>query len=242
MTSEKNGVFAVQYSSISCPAPNTPLTKTSRAFFDHTPIPQIPSPVWKTGVPTPSLDGTLTPNQEAINLLAGFAMGLVRMEGDVVQHLPATQGNKTIGESLSELPWCSPDPKKKTDGSAIHSKRAMLAVKAPKKHKNTQTQAGLMATQHPRQCVPNSKIRIENIIPGSPEYIPYKWVKNGKQGSKNLVTVSVGMTKSKQTLTKAQMAKAQKELKLAMDAKDIEQQTKGGRKAPPKTTSSQTSL
>ena len=85
MTSEKKGVFAVQSSSISCSAPNTPLTKTSRAFLDHTPIPQVQSPVWKTGVPT------LTPNQEAIHLLAGFAMGLVRMEGDVVQHLPATQ-------------------------------------------------------------------------------------------------------------------------------------------------------
>ena len=110
----------------------------------------------------------------------------------------------------------------------------MLAVKAPKKCKNTQTQANLMATQHPCQCVPDSKIRIENIIPGSPEYILYKWIKNEKKGSKNLVTVSVGMTKSKQTLTKAQMAKAQKELKLAKDAKDTERQTKGGGKAPQK--------
>ena len=91
-----------------------------------------------------------------------------------------------------------------------------------------------MATQHPHQCVPNSEIRIENIIPGSPEYIPYKWIKNGKKGSKNLVTVSVGITKSKQTLTKAQMAKAQKELKLAKDAKENEQKTKGGRKTPKK--------
>ena len=228
MTSEKKGVFAVQSSSISRSAPNTPLTKTSKAFLDRTPIPQIQSPVWKTGVSTPSLDGTLTPNQEAINLLAGFAMGSVRMEGDVVQHVPATQGNKTIGESPSELPWYFPDPKKKTNGSAIRSKRAMLAVKAPKKCKNTHIQA----TQHPHQCVPNSEIRIENIIPGSPEYILYKWIKNGKRGSKNLVTVSVGMTKSKQTLTKAQMAKAQKELKLAKDAKEKEWQTKCGGKAP----------
>ena len=234
MASEKKGVFPFQSSSISCSAPNTPLTKTSKAFLDHTPIPQIQSPVWKTGVPTPSLDGTLTPNQEAINLLAGFAMGSVRMEGDIVQHLPATQGNKAIGESLSELQWYSPDPKKKTDGSAIHSKRAMLAVKAPKKCKNTQTQAGLMATQHPHQRVPDSEIRIENIIPGSPEYIPYKQIKNGKRGSKNLVTVSVDMTKSKQTLTKTQMAEAQKELKLAKDTKEKEWQTKGGRKAPQK--------
>ena len=50
----------------------------------------------------------------------------------------------------------------------------MLAVKAPKKCKNAQTQAGLIAAQHPHQCVPDSKIRIENIIPGSPEYILYK--------------------------------------------------------------------
>ena len=75
-----------------------------------------------------------------------------------------------------------------------------------------------MATQHPCQHVPDSEIRTENIIPGNPEYIPYKQIKNGKKCSKILVTVSVGMTKSKQTPTKAQMAKAQKELKLAKDA------------------------
>ena len=41
MTSEKKEVFAVQSSSISRSAPNTPLTKTSRAFLDHTPITQV---------------------------------------------------------------------------------------------------------------------------------------------------------------------------------------------------------
>ena len=103
MTSEKKGVFAVQSSSISRSAPNTPLTKTSKAFLDHTLIPQIQSPVWKTGVPTPSLDGTLTSNQEGINLLAGFATGSVRMEGDIVQHLPATQGTPLTKTSKAFL-------------------------------------------------------------------------------------------------------------------------------------------
>ena len=86
------------------------------------------------------------------------------------------------------------------------------------------------------QCVPDSEIRIDNIIPGSPEYILYKQIKSGKKGSKNLVTVSVDMAKSKQTLTKGQVAKAKakKELKLAKDATETEWQTKGGRKVPQK--------
>ena len=48
------------------------------------------------------------------------------------------------------------------------------------------------------------------------------------------MTVSIGMTKSRQTLTKAQMAKAQKEPKLAKDAKKNEWKTEGGGKAPRK--------
>ena len=51
------------------------------------------------------MKGLLTPNQEAIGLLAGFASDSVQMEGDVVQHLPTIKGNQTIGENLQELPW-----------------------------------------------------------------------------------------------------------------------------------------
>ena len=100
-------------------------------------------------MPTPILDGTVTPNQEALDLLSGFALGSVKMDGDIVQHLPVVQGNQSTGESLSELPWYLPESVKKTDGSAIRSRKAILAVKAPRSHSVTNTQEGLLAAQHP---------------------------------------------------------------------------------------------
>ena len=80
------------------------------SFLDKTPIPKTASLGWKTGVQTPLSEGFLTPNQEAIGLLAGFASGSIPMEGDVVQHLPAVKGNQTIGDNLQELPWYIPNP------------------------------------------------------------------------------------------------------------------------------------
>ena len=88
------------------------------------------------------------------------------MDGDVVQHLPITQGNKSIGSTLSELPWFTPKTKK-TDGSIIHSEKAKIAKKTYK-----QTKANKLAQKHPRTRIPDSEIKIENIIPGSPIYIP----------------------------------------------------------------------
>ena len=82
------------------------------------------------------------------------------MKGDIVQHLPIVQGNKTISDSLQEIPWYSPK-RKKTDSSVIHSKKAKIAKKEPKKQVTYHTQ------------IPDSEIRPENIIPGSPEYILY---------------------------------------------------------------------
>ena len=90
-------------------------------FLQRTPIPRVISPKWKTGVPTPINDGTLTPNQEAIMLLSGFASGQIKMAGDVVQHLLTnTISNELqmIGELLQELEEHSPLLKKKIDGSA----------------------------------------------------------------------------------------------------------------------------
>ena len=102
--------------------PNSPVTKDSisKEFLCNTPIPNLDTREWKKGVPTPINEGTLSPNQEALGLLAGFASGNVRMQGDVVQHPPVVQGNSTIGDSLQELPWSEPSPeKKRTDGSVI---------------------------------------------------------------------------------------------------------------------------
>ena len=86
--------------------PNSPVTKDSisKEFLCNTPISKLDTLTWKKGVPTPINEGTLSLNQEALGLLASFASGNVWMQGDVVQHLPAIQGNSTIGESIQELP------------------------------------------------------------------------------------------------------------------------------------------
>ena len=168
MTDELRAVVDVVGSKVSCSAPNTPVTKHSKLFPDRTPILKVDIQNWKQGVPTPINEGSLTPNHEAFGLLTGFAAGSIRMKGDIVQHLPVVQGNKTISDSLQEIPWYSPK-RKKTDGSVIHSKKAKIAKKEQKKHVTYRTQ------------IPDSEIRPENIIPGSPEYIPYKKVKTKRK-------------------------------------------------------------
>ena len=162
-------------------APNTLITKHSKSFLDKIPIPKIDTLKWKQGIPTPIIEGSLTPNQEAFGLLTSFATGSIRMRGDVVQHLPTVQGDKSIGDSLQEIPWYSPK-KRKVDGSAIHSKKTKITKKEPKQHLVKQTNASLLAKTNPRTQIPDSEIRPENIIPGSPEYVPYKKVKTTGQG------------------------------------------------------------
>ena len=51
----------------------------------RTPIPSTKkeTPKWVNGAPTPIPEGQLTPNTEALNLLAGFASGEVVMEGEI---------------------------------------------------------------------------------------------------------------------------------------------------------------
>ena len=211
MLAETREVIDVASSNISHSAPNTPITKHTKTFLDQTPIPKVESPKWKAGVPTPTNDGVLTPNQEALNLLTGFATGSIRMKDDVVQHLPAVQGNTSIGESLQELPWYSPNQTKKIDGSVNCSKKAKLVEKKPKKKLALQTIAGQLAEQYPCKCISDSEIKPENIILGSPEYIPYKHLKYGGKGIKIVKTstnTSAGMPRRKQTPTKVQKAKA----------------------------------
>ena len=158
---------------------------------------------WQEEVLSPIRRGALTPNQEAFSLLARFASGSVRMDGDVMQHLPITQGNKCIGSTLSKLPWLILSTKK-TDGSVTHSKKAKIAKITPK-----QTKANKLAQKQPCTRIPNSDIKIENIIPGSPIYIPYKNIKvtsKGKHSKKikliNETDKPVGMAHTKLTLTR----------------------------------------
>ena len=58
------------------------------------------------GAPTPIAMGSLTPNEQAVTPLAGFASGKVTMGGESIKHLPSTPV-KTIAQSLSEV-WGIP--------------------------------------------------------------------------------------------------------------------------------------
>ena len=53
--------------------------------------------------------------------------------------------------------------------------------KEPKKHLVKKTNARILAEKNPHTKVPDSEICIENIIPGSPLYIPYKHKKRERQ-------------------------------------------------------------
>ena len=201
MDQDKKKVIDGSCSRVSHSLPCFPNLKPSKEFLQKTPIMSVSPSQWQEGVPSPIRRGALTPNQEAFSLLARFTSGLVRMDGDVVQHLSITQGNKSIGSNLSELLWLTPSTKK-MDGSVIHSKKAKIAT--PK-----QTKANKLAQKQPCTKIPDSDIKIENIIPGSPIYIPYKKIKvtgKGKHSKKikliNETDKPVGMAHTKLTLTR----------------------------------------
>ena len=190
--------------------PCSPITTSVHVepFLHKTPVPSIQEKTlkWVKGAPTPIQEGQLTPNSEALNLLTGFATGEISMEGEQLKHLPS------ISESLETL-WETPKRKKNIDGSASHTKKAKIAQKEPRKNISKQ-----LAKQNPCTKIPDSGIKIENIIQGSPVYIPYKWKipkskgkGKGSKGSKLKVSIksvqseSVDMAHTKQTLTKAEM-------------------------------------
>ena len=105
------------------------------------------------------------------------------------------------------------DPKTKKDisGSAIHTKKAKVAQKEPKK-----TIARQLVEKEPRTKIADSEIRLENIIPGSPTFVPYKRIKpKGKgKGVKDIkiniistINSNSEMARSKHTKTKVEMEK-----------------------------------
>ena len=171
----------------------------------------------------------MTPNTEALNLLVGFASGVV-MEGDELKHLPSiSKGLETI--------WDTPK-RKNTDGSANRTKKAKIAQKEP--HKNISKQ---LADQNPLTKVPDSEIKIENILQDSPSFVPYK-IKISKDNSRekgvknvkmNIMGSDLGMARTKKTLTvKQKRARAGKAAKVAKAAMPKPRQTPSGGKAPRK--------
>ena len=126
------------------------------------------------------------------------------------------QGNPSIGETLKEIPWYTPSPEiEKTDGSVNPSKKVRIAKKEPKKPK-AQTNAGKLAEQNPHTCILDSEIQPENIIPGSPEFVPYKRLKLSGKGSKGLKLKGLinnsEMVNTKQMLKLSEMSPEEKKI------------------------------
>ena len=149
------------------------------------------------GAPTPIQEGQLTPITEALNLLVGFSTGEVVIEGENVKHLPS------ISKSLNSI-WNTPK-RKNTDGSVNRTKKAKIAQKEP--HKNISKD---LAIQHPHPKIPDSEIKLENIVQGSPSFVPHsvKSYKGKGKGVKNIKLNDSGfaseMTHRKMTLTAKQ--------------------------------------
>ena len=176
MMAEQNITGNVSHS-----VPSSPVTEnvSIKPFLDRTPIPslQMESPQWVQGAPTPIQEGQLTPISEALNLLVGFSTGEVVMEGENVKHLPS------ISESLDCI-WNIPK-KKNIDGSVNRTKKAKIAQKEPCKNISKD-----LAIQHPRTKIPDSEVKLENIVQGSPSFVPHS-VKSSKSKGKGVKNIKL---------------------------------------------------
>ena len=144
---------------------------------------------------------------EAINLTVGFASGHVTIE---------------YNRSLSEV-WEIPNKQITVSGGALRAKKATIAHKEPRKNISKQ-----IAQKEPHTRVLDSEIKLSNIIPGSPAFVPYKRIisKGKGKGTKyinidsNPTTIDSDMARSKRTLTKEEWLKAKaKELSTKVRAK-----------------------
>ena len=210
--------------------PSSPVDSI-KLFLSKTPIPTLKriakSPEFVKGAPTPVQEGQMTPNTEALSLLTGFATGQVTMKGDEVQHIPS------ISQSLGTI-WETPKHKV-TDGSANRTKKAKVAKKEPRRNISKQ-----MAKANPRTKIPDSEIRIENIIQGSPSFVPRKIKvqtpggreKGAEEAKMNIMNSDSGMARTKKTLTvKQRVARAGRVAKAALPKPC---RTPSGGKAPQK--------
>ena len=171
---------------ISRSVPSSPVTKnvSIKPFLDQTPIPslQMKSTQWVQGAPMPIQEGQLTPISEALNLLVGFSTGEVVMEGENVKHLPS------ISESLNSI-WNTPK-RKNTDGSVNRTKKAKIAQKEPRKNISKD-----LAIQHPCTKIPDSEIKLENIVQGSPSFVPHS-AKSSKGKGKGVKEIKINIVNS----------------------------------------------
>ena len=190
-----------------CSVPSSPVTEPVQIseFLNKTPIPNpaLKAAKWVPGVPTPIQEGLMSPNMEAINLIAGFASGCVTIDGNDLKHIPS------ISKSLSEV-WETLNKWVPVDSGAIRAKKTVIAHKEP--HKNVSRQ---IVQKEPCTRVSDSEIKLSNIIPGSPAFVPYKWVtpKGKGKGMKyinigsNPTTFDSDMARFRRMLTKEEWLK-----------------------------------
>ena len=211
--------------------PSSPVDSI-KLFLSKTPIPTLKriakSPEFVKGAPTPVQEGQMTPNTEALGLLTGFATGQVTMKGDEVQHIPS------ISQSLGTI-WETPKHKV-TDGSANCTKKAKVTKREPLRNISKQ-----MAEANQRTKIRDSEIRIENIIQGSPSFVPRKikvktlggQEKGAEEVKMNIMHSDSGMARTKKTLTfKQRVAQAGRVAKAAKAALPKPHRTPPGGKAP----------
>ena len=149
----------------------------------------------------------MSPNEQAITLLAGFASGNAKMKGDSVKHIP-TIPEGFITQTLNEI-WGTLKWKKDTSGSAIHTKKAKVAQKEPKK-----TIARQLAKRELCTKIPDSEIRLENIILGSPTFVPCKCIKpKGKgKGVKDIKINNISVNNSDSEMARSKCTKTKVEI------------------------------
>ena len=174
--------------------PSSPVTKPVRIseFLNKTPIPNpaLETTKWVPVVPTPIQEGLMSPNMEAINLIAGFASGHITIDGNDLKHVPS------ISKSLSEV-WETPNKQVPVDSGTIGAGKTVTAQKEPCKNVSRQ-----IAQKELRTRVPDSEIKLSNIIPGKGKGMKYISI-----GS-NPTTLDLDMARSKRTMTKEERLKA----------------------------------
>ena len=147
-----------------------------RAFLTNSPVSKTTLLTWKQGISTPIHEGNLSPNELAVELLAGFSTGKIRMRGDVVEHRPSSEADESTADMLSQLDSATHYKDQETNNSASHISPIVTA------NNETKTIARLQAEKKPRTKVPDSEICPENTILGNPMYISFKKISKKQKG------------------------------------------------------------
>ena len=174
MNQKQRKVVTSSSSIVSRSLPCSPV-QHPRKFLTNTPVPKTTLLTWKQGISTPIHEGNLSPNQLAVELLAGFSTGKIRMRGDIVEHRPPSEADESIADMLSQLDTASHHKDQEANNSASHISPIVTV------NNETKMIARLQTEKNPRTKVPDSEIHPENIILGSSIYIPYKKISRNQK-------------------------------------------------------------